>query len=304
MYRLIYAFFYTLSLLPMWCLYRLSDMGFVLIYYILRYRRNVVKSNLTSSFPEKSQEELKEIERKFYRWFADYFIESVKLLSISKEELSKRLTIINANHIEECFKEGQDCAGILGHYCNWEWLSCIGISLPSDRKIGLIYKPIRNKTIDKLFYQLRSCVGGVPVPKNEILRYLVQYRKEGVRSLFGYISDQSPRWQNIHLWLPFLNHETPVFTGTERIMRKMNNAVYYVEMNRPKRGYYTCEFHLITKNPQSMPEHEITRQFFKLLEQSIKNQPHLYLWTHKRWKRTKEEFDSRFIIENGKVVPK
>ena len=142
------------------------------------------------------------------------------------------------------------------------------------------------------------------MPKNEILRYLVQYRKEGVRSLFGYISDQSPRWQNIHLWLPFLNHETPVFTGAERIMRKMNNAVYYVEMNRPKRGYYVCEFRLITKDPNSMAEHEITRKFFEMLEQSIKNQPHFYLWTHKRWKRTKEEFDSRFIIENGKVVPK
>ena len=162
-------------------------------------------------FPRKVERRAKEIERKFYRWFADYFIESVKLLSISKEELSKRLTIRNAEDLESCFKNGQDCAAILGHYCNWEWLSCVGISLPSERKVGLVYKPIRNKAIDKLFIDLRSCVGGVPVPKNEILRYLVQYRKEGVRSLFGYISDQSPRWQNIHLWLPFFKPRNACF---------------------------------------------------------------------------------------------
>ena len=296
--------FYMLSLLPLRLLYVLADFEYLLLYYVFRYRRSTVRRNLTSSFPEKSEKEIRSIERDFYRWFADYFFEALKLLSISDSELRRRFRTIGSEQVEQCFREGQNVAAILGHYCNWEWLSCVGISLPSERKVGLVYKPIRNKAIDKLFIDLRSCVGGVPVPKNEILRYLVQYRKEGIRSLFGYISDQSPRWQNIHLWLPFLNHETPVFTGAERIMRKMNNAVYYVEMNRPKRGYYVCEFRLITKDPNSMAEHEITRKFFEMLEQSIKNQPHFYLWTHKRWKRTKEEFDSRFIIENGKVVPK
>ena len=303
MYRFVYAFFYTLSLFPMWLLYRLSDIGYVLIYYLLRYRRTIVRANLTSAFPEKERDEIIAIERRFYRWFADYFLESVKLLSISEQELRRRFAIIHAEEVEADFKAGQNAAGILGHYCNWEWLSCVGIAFPPERKIGLVYKPIGNQVFNRLFLKLRSSVGGVPVPKNDILRYLLPYRKEGTMSLFGYIADQAPRWQNIHLWVPFLNHDTPVFTGSERIMRKMNNAVYYVEMSRPRRGYYTCTFHLITKEPATLPEHEITRRFFALLEASVKRTPHLYLWTHNRWKRTREEFNSRFKMENGKVVP-
>lgn len=302
MFTLVYAFFYMLSLLPMWVLYRLADMGYLLIYYVLKYRRGIVRQNLVSSFPEKTNSEIVNIEKQFYRWFADYFLESIKLLSISRKQLAKRLTIINADLIENDFKEGTHVAAILGHYCNWEWLSAVTIGLPNNRVVALVYKPIKNKIINHLFYCLRSSQGGVPVAKNDILRAVVKYKKQQTMTLFGYIADQSPRWQNIHLWLPFLHHQTPVFTGSERIMRKMNNAVYYAEMSRPKRGYYTCTFRLITKEPNSLPENDITRRFFEMLEVSIKAQPHLYLWTHNRWKRTKEEFDARFKVENGKVV--
>lgn len=302
MFTVVYAFFYMLSLLPMWVLYRLADVGYLLIYYVLKYRRGIVRQNLVSSFPEKTNSEIVNIEKQFYRWFADYFLESIKLLSISRKQLAKRLTIINADLIENDFKEGTHVAAILGHYCNWEWLSAVTIGLPNNRVVALVYKPIKNKIINHLFYCLRSSQGGVPVAKNDILRALVKYKKQQTMTLFGYIADQSPRWQNIHLWLPFLHHQTPVFTGSERIMRKMNNAVYYAEMSRPKRGYYTCTFRLITKEPNSLPENDITRRFFEMLEVSIKAQPHLYLWTHNRWKRTKEEFDARFKVENGKVV--
>ncbi len=302
MFTVVYAFFYMLSLLPMWVLYRLADVGYLFIYYVLKYRRGIVRQNLVSSFPEKTNSEIVNIEKQFYRWFADYFLESIKLLSISRKQLTKRLTIINADLIENDFKEGTHVAAILGHYCNWEWLSAVTIGLPNNRVVGLVYKPIKNKIINHLFYCLRSSQGGVPVAKNDILRALVKYKKQQTMTLFGYIADQSPRWQNIHLWLPFLNHQTPVFTGSERIMRKMNNAVYYAEMSRPKRGHYTCTFRLITKEPNSLPEHDITRRFFEMLEVSIKAEPHLYLWTHNRWKRTKEEFDARFKVENGKVV--
>jgi KDO2-lipid IV(A) lauroyltransferase len=190
----------------------------------------------------------------------------------------------------------------LGHYCNWEWLSTVGIDLPKERKMGLIYKPLSSDIFDYLFIRLRSHLGGVPVPKNDILRYLVKYRKEGIMNFFGYISDQAPKWEDIHLWLPFLNHDTPVFTRAERIMRKMNNAVYYVEMSRPKRGQYVCTYHLITKSPSSLPEHEITRRFFAMLEATIRRNPSYYLWSHDRWKRTHEEFDRRFKVEHGRVL--
>lgn len=304
MTRIVYVLFYTLSLLPFRILYGMADIGYVLLYYIIRYRRGVVRKNLVTAFPEKSIDDIKTIERKFYHWFCDYFLEAIKLLSISEKELHRRFTIINSEEVEQCFQEGQDVAAILGHYCNWEWLSCVGMKLPPERETGLIYHPLRNKTFDYLFRKLRSHEQNSHViPKKDILRYVVTKKREGVRNICGYISDQGPKWTNIHLWLPFLNHEyTPVFTGGERIMRKMNNAVFYVEMSRPKRGYYTATYKLITREPNTLPADDITRRFFCLLEETIRQEPAFYLWSHNRWKRTKEEFDRRFQVINGKVV--
>lgn len=304
MTQIVYVLFYTLSLLPFRILYGMADIGYVLLYYIIRYRRGVVRKNLVTAFPEKSIDDIKTIERKFYHWFCDYFLEAIKLLSISDKELRRRFTIINSEEVEQCFQEGQDVAAILGHYCNWEWLSCVGMNLPPEREIGLIYHPLRNKTFDYLFRKLRSHEQNSHViPKKDILRYVVTKKREGVRNICGYISDQGPKWTNIHLWLPFLNHEyTPVFTGGERIMRKMNNAVFYVEMSRPKRGYYTATYKLITRDPNTLLADDITRRFFCLLEETIRQEPAFYLWSHNRWKRTKEEFDRRFQVINGKVV--
>ena len=304
MTQIVYVLFYTLSLLPFRILYGMADIGYVLLYYIIRYRRGVVRKNLVTAFPEKSIDDIKTIERKFYHWFCDYFLEAIKLLSIREKELRRRFTIINSEEVEQCFQEGQDVAAILGHYCNWEWLSCVGMNLPPERETGLIYHPLRNKTFDYLFRKLRSHEQNSHViPKKDILRYVVTKKREGVRNICGYISDQGPKWTNIHLWLPFLNHEyTPVFTGGERIMRKMNNAVFYVEMSRPKRGYYTATYKLITRDPNTLPADDITRRFFRLLEETIRQEPAFYLWSHNRWKRTKEEFDRRFQVINGKVV--
>ncbi len=299
------AAFSALSRLPMRVLYWVSDVEYILVYYVVRYRRRVVRYNLTSSFPEKPEDEIVSIEKGFYRWFADYFFEAVKLLTISDKELRRRLRVVNAEEVEQCFAEGQNCAAILGHYGNWEWLTCVGIALPPERMLGLIYHPLYNHAFDELFRRIRSHEkNGVPVPKQDILRRLVEYRQKGIMSMFGYISDQGPKWENIHLWLPFLNHDTPVFTGGERIMRKMNDAVFYVDITRPRRGYYVATFKLITREPNSLPEFDITRRFFALLENTIRREPRYYLWTHNRWKRTHEEFRRRFEVVGGKVVPR
>ena len=305
-YYLLYGVVYTLSLLPFQLLYLLSDGLYMLVFHVVRYRRKVVLYNLTSSFPEKSEEEIREIERAFYHWFCDYIFETFKLLSISNEKLLKHIEFRGIEQLEACFDNGQDCAAILGHYCNWEWLSAIGLTFNRhpNAVTGLIYHPLRNAPMNRLFIAIRSAHKGICIKKKHILRYLVEYRKEQRPSLFGYISDQAPKWDNIHLWLPFLNHNTPVFTGGERIMRKMNDAVFYVSMERPRRGHYICTFHLITKEPGALPENEVTRRFFQLLEASIRREPAYYLWTHNRWKRTKEEFDKHYEIVNGHTIPK
>ena len=169
---------------------------------------------------------------------------------------------------------------------------------------GLIYHPLRNDLFDRLFISIRQSMGGVCVPKKDILRYLVTFKRQNLMNIFGYIADQSPRYRNIHLWLPFMNHDTPVFTGAERLMRKMNNAVFYVDMQRPSRGKYVCTFRLMTKTPAKLPEFEITRRFFALLEDNIRRAPQYYLWSHDRWKRTREQFDKEYRIENGHTVRK
>ena len=302
--KIVYAIFYAISLLPLRVLYVLSDMFSFLVYHVLRYRRGVVRGNLTSSFPEKSTKEIKRIERQFYQWFCDYFMESIKLLSISDEELNRRFVVKNPEVHEAWFLKGRDTAGILGHYCNWEWLSRVGKDMNQSRRVCLIYDPLHSKAFDYLFLKLRSYPPtGQPTPKKDILRQLFSWKCDGIHSLGGYIADQAPKWSNIHLWLPFLNHpETPVFTGTERIVKKMDDVVYFVKMTRPRRGYYTAEYVPITEDPKSLPDGEITRRFFELLEQSIREAPQYYLWTHNRWKRTKEEFDRRFTVVNGKVI--
>ncbi len=292
-------------MLPYRALYVLSDCLYLIIYYIVRYRRNIVRRNLSTSFPEKSQQELRRIERAFYRWLCDYGVETIKLLSVSDNVLRRHLEFRGLEQVEQCFDEGQSCAGMLGHYCNWEYLSATALGLTrwggedKDKTgagtavMGLIYKPLRNKVMDRLFLAIRQQKQGTCVSRKDILRALLSLKREGRMSFFGYIADQGPRWENIHLWIPFLNHDTPVFTGSERIIRKMQHAVFYLDMERPKRGKYICTIRPITLHPEQMAEHDLTTTYFHMLEQTIIRAPQFYLWTHNRWKRTHEEYLQR-----------
>lgn len=296
-YYLLKAVAWLVSLLPFWVLYGIADFFFVIIYYVARYRRKVVRQNLTTSFPEKDEKELKLIERRFYRWLCDYVVETMKLLTISNENLLKHLEFRGAEQVEQAFAEGRTVAAIMGHYCNWEWLSAIGLAFPHypDAVMGLIYHPLRSDAADFLFLDIRSAHGGRCINKRHVLRSLVQFKRDKQHILFGYISDQTPKWENIHLWLDFLGHDTPVFTGGERIMRKMDDAVFYVNMERPRRGRYICTFRLLSAHAAQEEENAITHRYFQMLEETIRRKPAYYLWTHNRWKRTRAEYNA--IVE-------
>lgn len=304
LYYIVLAFWYMLSLLPMKVHYLLSDLLFWVLYGLLGYRKKVIEKNLKASFPEKSEEELKRIERGFYHFFCDYIAESVKLMTIRRENLRRRMVFKGAELVDEVIESGQSCAVFLGHLCNWEWVTSLPLWVTPKTQCGQIYHPIENKDFDRLFLRSRQRMGAVCIPMADTLRKIIEFKKAGQPVVIGYISDQVPFWTNIHHWVDFLHHDTPVLTGMERIARKVNHAVFFLDVRRVRRGYYEAEFKLITREPQKMGEYEITDIYYRMLEQSIRRAPEFWLWSHNRWKRTREEFNERFEVVNGKVIPK
>ena len=304
LYYIVLTVWYMFSLLPFKVHYVISDMMFWLLYSMIGYRRKVVYKNISESFPEKSDEEIKRIERGFYRFFCDYMVECVKMMTITKANLKKRMIFKGTDLVDEVIENGQSCALYLGHLCNWEWVSSLPLWLTPKVHCGQIYHPLENKDFDRLFLRSRQRMGAECIPMAETLRKIIEYRKAGQPIIVGYISDQVPFWTNIHHWVDFLNHDTPVLTGTERIVRKVNHAVFYLDIRRVRRGYYEAEIKLISREPQKMNDYEITDIYFKMLEDNIRRAPEFWLWSHNRWKRTREEFNDRFEVINGKVIPK
>ena len=302
LYVLLFSIWYLLSLLPMRVLYVISGGLYLLLYRIVGYRRKVVKKNLTGSFPEKSEEKLRKIEQGFYHFFCDYLVETVKLMTISQEEMKRRIKFRGAELIDEIIESGQSVTLYVGHYCNWEWASSIPLWINPSTWGGQVYHPLENKVFDKLFLTIRERMGAHCIAMQDTLREIMKHKRENQPIVMGYISDQKPLWVNIHHWVDFLHHDTPVLTGAERIARKMNHAVLYVDILRVRRGYYEAEFKCITREPQKLKEYELTDIYFEMLEKSIRRAPEFWLWSHNRWSRTREEFNHDFEIINGKVV--
>ena len=301
LYYLIYGCWYLLSLLPLRVHYVLSDCLYLVVYRLLHYRVKVVRTNISTSFPEKDSEELRRIERDFYHWFCDYLVETVKLLTISEKNLKRRMVFKGTEVVSQVVAEGQSCAVYLGHYCNWEWITSLPLWVPAEAQCGQLYHALENPAFDRLFLKHRQRMGAVCIPVAETMRRLVKYRQHGRPVVIGYIGDQVPFWNNIHHWCQFLNHDTPVFTGTERIARQAGHAVFYMDVRRIRRGYYEAEFQLVSRTPKEVPEFELTDDYFRRLESSIRRAPACYLWSHNRWKRTREEFNLRYDEATGRV---
>ena len=304
LYYIVFAVWYVFSLLPLRIHYVLSDLLFWLLYGVVGYRKAVIRKNLRESFPEKSEEELRKIARGYYHFFCDYIVETIKMMTISKENIRRRLTFKGTELVDEIVESGQSCAVYLGHLCNWEWVTSLPLWVTPKAQCGQIYHPLENKEFDRLFLYSRQRFGATCIAMQDTLREIVNYRSKNQPVVIGYISDQVPFWTNIHHWVDFLHHDTPVLTGTERIAKKVNHAVFFLDVHRVRRGYYEAEFKLMTREPQKMDDFEITDIYFKLLEESIRRAPEFWLWSHNRWKRTREEFNERFDVVSGKVIPK
>ena len=306
---MIYGAWYGLSLLPLWVHYLFSDVLFVIVAYVLRYRHRVISKNMRIAYPDKSDKELKKLRMQFYRHFCDILVETVKYTSITDKNIMRRMTFTGSEAVAEILNSGQSVALLLGHYGNWEWVSSLVLwvrpLITNNTVMGQIYHPLENRVINRVVLKARSRMGSDNVSKKETLRWILGNKREGRPTILGYINDQVPKWENIHHWLTFLNHpDTPVFTGIERIVHSQNQAVVYVDVKRVGRGHYECEFQVITRDPSTMGEFELTDIYFQRMEQTINRAPQYWLWSHNRWKRTREEFDRRFKVVGGRVVEK
>ena len=272
-----------LSFLPLWVL-RLYALKIYILLRVFRYRKSVISQGLNKSFPNKSTQEKKLITKYFYWNFAQFLTEFIKMFCISKKSIRKRILFKNKTLLQNYYYQGKDVILVLGHYGNWEW-GLLAASLVSDHEMVGIYKPLSSSFWNQQIKKLRSKFGATLVSMKESVRYLL---KQGNNPrLVGLIGDQTPTKNEIDYWTTFLNQETAVFSGTEKLAKKLNCPVVFAHIDKIKNGYYEVSFEVITENPQTHPEGEITNLHTKKLEEKIKERPELWLWSHRRWKHTR-----------------
>ena len=296
LYILVFMAWYLLSLLPLRLHYLFSAVILIAVVdHLVGYRLKVVRENLSGSFPEKSEAERRRIERDFYHFLCDYFVETTKLFSMSKREMMRRMTFSGVEEIVEVMKRENKtfCFVYLGHYCNWEWVASLPYWVPDELHCAQIYHPLRNRSMDALFLRLRNRYGGECIPMKETLRRIIELRGAGQKTIIGFISDQTPNWNSIHHWCTFFHRETPVFIGTEKIGKQVDALIYFADIRRIKRGHYHLVFKPMTHQVGQVPDYELTDTFTHMLEDMIREHPAFWLWSHKRWKRTKEEWLKR-----------
>ena len=290
-YWLVYGGMWLFSALPFRVLYVLSDFNYLLMYYVGRYRRKVVRENLEKSFPEKTEAERLQIERKFYRYLSDYMLEDLKLLHMSAEDLCQRMIYKNTEQYLELTEKYGGIIVMIPHYANYEWLIGMGsVMKPGDVPVQ-VYKPLKDKYLNELFKQIRSRFGGYNIPKHSTAREIIKLKREGKNMVVGLITDQWPSGDRY--WTTFLGQETAFLNGAERIAKMMNFPVFYCELTKTRRGYCEAEFKLMTEAPKETVEGEVTDMFAHELEQTIRREPAYWLWSHKRWKFTKKECEQK-----------
>lgn len=281
-YVLAYPFVVIISILPFRVLYGLSDMLYVILYRLIGYRKKVVLSNLKIAFPEKSDQELKEIMKKFYGHFLDMFMEMLKTFSISNEEILKRFKLTNPEDLNAFMARHKNILLMSSHYGNFEWL--FSLNLRVDHHGFAAYKKVKNKYFNDYVVRSRSRFNTTLVPTKELIAKLDDNDKKGQKNIYGMLIDQSPKLQKTYHWSNFFGVEVPVITGTEMLAKKYDYAVMYIETTRVKRGYYEAKMEILSENPGELPDFEITDRFMKKLEAQIRKEPAYYFWTHKRFK--------------------
>jgi len=284
---LVYPLIWLLSLLPMRVLFAFSDMLYFIVYYIIGYRKKVVRLNLKLSFPEKSAQERLIIEKKTFHHFLDTFMEMIKSFTISKKEISERFQYKNIKILHDFYKKKKSLVIMAGHYANWEWVVNVNNLVPYQGYAA--YKKIKNKYFEQKVKSSRTKFGAYFIPTKDFMDLIQKHADKKDLAIYGLLSDQSPKLSKTHYWSNFMEVNVPVHTGAEMLSKKYNYPVIYFKTERIKRGYYESTIEVLAENPQDFKNYEITDMFLQKLENQIRNNPEYYFWTHNRFKHMKSK---------------
>lgn len=271
---------------PFWLVYLWADLFFLISYYLVGYRKKTVFRNLKNSFPEKSEKEIRQIAIGFYKHFSDLIFETMKSFQMTEPTLKKRIRYKNPEVLNDLYDQGKSVALLSGHYGNWEWTA----SLPKILKhqLNVIYRPIQDETFDAYMKKVRSRFGMTMIPARISLRTMLGFEKSGQLVATYYLTDQTAL-KDTEYWMTFLNQETPVFPGPEKVASRFKQAVVFMDIQKVSRGHYEVEFTKLFDDASQTTDYEITKSHVKFLEDIIRRKPEYWLWSHKRWKHTRPE---------------
>ncbi len=270
------------SKLPLKILYIFSDCTFFLIYYIAGYRKKVVLENLKNSFPQKTDEELRKIRKKFFLNFSDYIVETFKSFTISSRELRVRVQHINQDIFHEAKAERKNVILLSGHVFNWEWFNALSTIVPQENCYP-VYRKVQSSFWEEKIKSIRNRFGNHAIEAREVIRHIFRNSNDG-NSVYMFVADQTPHAGEISFGLNFLNQKTPAFIGYDKLSTRMDLIFVYCDMKKVKRGFYQINYYRIYPDGEKFVEHEVVKKFHKLLENTIIKRPDNYLWSHRRWK--------------------
>ena len=282
---LLYPLLWFVSILPFRLLYAVSDVLFVVLYHIVGYRKKTVVENLKLVFPEKTEAERKRITKRFYHHLCDMILEAIKSMSISLEDMKARYKFTNIELVKDFERKNKSIVLMCAHYGSWEWIFIIQTYV--KYRGYAIYKRLNNKYFDKLVRGIRARYNSYLVTTKETIPTLTKNMKNGILTMNGFVSDQTPKKEKAHHWNTFMGIEVPIHTGAEMLAKKLDMPVLFFSVKRIKRGFYETTFQTLAEQPKAFKDYEITDAFMKLVEQQIHEAPEYYLWTHKRWKHRK-----------------
>ena len=281
-YHIIYSIGWLITLLPFRVIHIFVDLLAFLVFHFSIYRKNVVLQNLRNSFPDKPENEIRKIARRFYRQFADQIMESFKMLHLNKHQILRRVNYTNPEVLDELLVSGRSVIAATAHLGTWEWL--VSLSLITEYKVLIVYKPPSNEN-SHFVYKIFQCkYGGISMELQHLPRTLIEFRKRQEPTVTFLVNDQRPVREQISNRITFLNQDTPIHSGLDRLARKFGQAVLFIQVHRRKRGYYDITFHKLPEITKETSPYGITESYMRMLEKQIREEPELWLWTHRRWK--------------------